>query len=40
MKLKPLNHWKSEDGKIGWVLLWLVGIPLPLLAILYLIFGK
>jgi hypothetical protein len=27
------------EGKIGWVLLWLVGIPVPILALLFLLRG-
>lgn len=30
---------RSEEGKIGWVLLWLLGIPLPLLLVLYFLRG-
>jgi hypothetical protein len=30
---------KDEAGKIGWALAWLIGVPLPVLIILYLIFG-
>lgn len=29
----------SEEGKIGWVLLWALGIPIPLLVALYLLRG-
>jgi len=29
----------SEDGAIGWVLLWLIGIPIPILIVLFLIRG-
>jgi hypothetical protein len=29
----------KEEGKIGWILLWLVGIPLPILLVLYLLRG-
>lgn len=29
----------SDSGKIGWALLWLLGIPLPLLLVLFLIMG-
>jgi hypothetical protein len=29
----------KEEGKIGWVLLWLVGIPIPILLVLYLLRG-
>jgi hypothetical protein len=30
----------AQSGKVGWALLWLIGIPLPVLLILYLIFGR
>ncbi len=33
-----LNRVQNEDGAIGYLLLWLIGIPLPLLIILFLIF--
>lgn len=29
----------SEKGKIGWILLWLVGIPIPILLLLFLVRG-
>jgi hypothetical protein len=29
-------HDVSEQGKIGWALAWLLGVPLPLLLIIYL----
>ena len=29
----------KEEGKIGWILLWLVGIPVPILALLFLMRG-
>jgi len=35
---KPFNH-KSKEGKIGWALLWLMGIPVPLLLLLFLMRG-
>ncbi len=28
-----------EEGKIGWALLWLIGVPLPILLIFYLFMG-
>lgn len=31
--------FRHEPGKIGWILLWLVGIPVPILLILFLIRG-
>ena len=29
----------NEEGKVGWALLWLIGVPLPVLLIAYLLFG-
>lgn len=29
----------KEEGKIGWVLLWLLGIPIPILVVLYFLRG-
>jgi len=43
----PLAEEKSversfdpQSGKIGWALLWLLGIPLPVLIVIYLIWGR
>jgi hypothetical protein len=30
---------KSESGKAGWAILWLLGVPIPILAILFLVRG-
>ena len=30
---------KTTAGKVGWVFLWLLGIPIPILLILFLIRG-
>ncbi len=30
----------NEQGKIGWILAWAIGIPLPVLVVLYLLFGR
>ncbi len=30
---------KNERGAVGWILLWAVGIPIPLLLILFLLRG-
>ncbi len=37
MKTKIKQY--CNEGKIGWVLLWLLGIPLPVLLIFYLLGG-
>lgn len=29
----------NEEGKIGWILLWALGVPLPILVVLYLLRG-
>lgn len=29
----------KEEGKIGWVLLWLLGIPIPILVVLFFLRG-
>jgi len=30
---------KSENGKIGYILLWLLGIPIPILLLVYFLRG-
>lgn len=30
----------TQAGKIGWAILWLLGVPLPVLLIAYLIWGR
>ncbi len=29
----------SEEGKVGWILLWALGIPVPILVLLFLLRG-
>lgn len=29
----------KEEGKIGWILLWLVGVPVPILLLLFFLRG-
>ena len=36
MKLKWL---KPREGKIGWALLWLLGVPIPVLLLLFFVRG-
>ena len=26
-----------EEGKVGWILLWLLGVPIPILLVLFLL---
>ena len=30
---------KREEGKVGWLVLWLLGVPIPVLVILFLLRG-
>ena len=30
---------EREQGKIGWILLWLLGVPIPVLFLLFLLRG-
>lgn len=34
LRAYPFNR---QSGKIGWAILWLLGIPLPVLLVLYLV---
>ncbi len=33
------RYLKSSDGKIGYVIAWLLGVPIPILIIIFLIRG-
>jgi len=39
----PISAYKSgpgdQAGKIGWLFLWLLGIPVPILLVLFLVRG-
>ena len=30
---------RNESGKVGWILLWALGIPIPILVILFMMRG-
>lgn len=34
-----LPHRLDHQGKIGWLFLWLIGIPVPVLLVLFLLRG-
>ena len=34
-----MKFLKDQSGKAGWLLLWLLGIPVPVLVILFLMRG-
>ena len=37
--MKFIKDTKWEEGRAGWILLWLIGIPVPILLILFLLRG-
>jgi hypothetical protein len=36
---QKINMRTTEEGAIGWALLWLLGIPLPIFLVLFLLRG-
>ena len=36
---RKINRLKTEEGAIGWALLWLIGIPIPILLVIFLLRG-
>lgn len=36
---RGLSAIRNEDGKVGWAVLWLLGVPIPVLIVLYLLRG-
>ena len=37
--MEKLQQWRrTQEGKMGWILLWLLGVPLPLLILAYFVF--
>ena len=30
---------RSQEGRVGWILLWLLGVPIPILLLLYALRG-
>jgi hypothetical protein len=38
MRLFPASL-QRQQGKLGWILLWALGVPIPVLLILYLLRG-
>lgn len=37
--MKYLKSFRNQAGKIGYILLWLIGIPIPILIVIYLLRG-
>jgi hypothetical protein len=39
MDKRDRKDWKTQTGKIGYILLWLLGIPIPILVLIFLLRG-
>ena len=37
--LRRLSGPRFQQGKLGWIALWLLGIPIPVLLVLFLLRG-
>lgn len=38
--MEKLKQWRrKQEGKMGWILLWLLGVPIPVLFALFLLRG-
>ncbi len=37
--MKKVNNASDEAGKAGWILLWLLGVPIPVLRLFFLLRG-
>ena len=38
-KLKEVKWLRSQEGKMGYAIAWLIGVPLPILLLVYLLRG-
>jgi hypothetical protein len=37
--LRTRGDRRRQEGRVGWILLWLLGIPIPVLPVLYVLRG-
>lgn len=37
--MKSLAILKNQSGRAGWLFLWLIGVPVPVLVVLFLLRG-
>ena len=37
--MRVLSNRKATAGKVGWVLLWALGVPIPVLLVIFLLRG-
>jgi hypothetical protein len=36
---RAFTSLRRQSGKVGWILLWLLGVPIPILFVLFLLRG-
>ena len=36
---KDVQLRRKQEGKLGWILLWAIGVPIPVLLVLFLLRG-
>jgi hypothetical protein len=34
-----MKNGRRESGRVGWIVLWLLGVPIPILLVLYVLRG-
>ncbi len=39
IRLRDIRTRKTQEGKLGYILLWLIGVPVPILVLIYLLRG-
>ncbi len=38
--MEKIRQWRRrQEGKVGWILLWLLGVPIPVLFLFFLLRG-
>ena len=38
--MEKLRQWRRrQEGKVGWILLWALGVPIPVLLVLFALRG-
>jgi hypothetical protein len=37
--MEKIRQWRKQEGKMGWILLWAIGVPIPVLLVLFMLRG-
>lgn len=38
-RIREAARWQLQQGKVGYIILWALGVPIPLLFLVYLLRG-